>query len=56
MVFDSIDTKATFNNKYFSTSENMKTSASENANANINSNESSNGSINTKEEINADNK
>lgn len=25
MVFDSIDTKATFNNKYFSTSENMKT-------------------------------
>lgn len=56
MVFDSIDTKATFNNKYFSTSENMKTSASENANANINSNESSNGSTNTKEEINADNK
>ena len=56
MVFDSIDTKATFNNKYFSTSENMKTSASENANSNINSNESSNGSTNTKEEINADNK
>ena len=56
MVFDSIDTKATFNNKYFSTSENMKTSASENANANINSNESINGSTNTKEEINADNK
>ncbi len=25
MVFNSIDTKATFNNKYFSTSENMKT-------------------------------
>lgn len=25
MIFDSIDTKATFNNKYFSTSENMKT-------------------------------
>lgn len=29
MIFDSIDTKATFNNKYFSTSENMKTSISE---------------------------
>lgn len=27
MVFNSIDTKATFNNKYFSTSENMKTSS-----------------------------
>lgn len=26
MIFKSIDTKATFNNKYFSTSENMKTS------------------------------
>lgn len=25
MIFDSIDTKASFNNKYFSTSENMKT-------------------------------
>ena len=27
MIFNSIDTKATFNNKYFSTSENMKTSS-----------------------------
>lgn len=34
MVFDSIDTKATFNNKYFSTSENMKTSTSENTESN----------------------
>ena len=56
MVFDSIDTKATFNNKYFSTSENMKTSVSENANANINSKESSTESTNTKDETNADNK
>ena len=56
MVFDSIDTKATFNNKYFSTSENMKTSVSENANANINSNESSTESTNTKDETSADNK
>ncbi len=56
MVFDSIDTKATFNNKYFSTSENMKASVSENANANINSNESSTESTNTKDETSADNK
>ena len=56
MVFDSIDTKATFNNKYFLTSENMKTSVSENANANINSKESSTENTNTKDETNADNK
>ena len=56
MVFDSIDTKATFNNKYFSTSENMKTSVSENANANINSKESSTENTNTKDETNVDNK
>ena len=56
MVFDSIDTKATFNNKYFLTSENMKTSVSENANANINSKESSTENTNTKDETNVDNK
>ena len=56
MVFDSIDTKATFNNKYFLTSENMKTSVSENANANINSKESSTENTNTKDANNADNK
>lgn len=38
MIFDSVDTKATFNNKYFSTSENMKTS---NNDSNINSNDNS---------------
>ena len=54
MVFDSIDTKATFNNKYFSTSENMKTSVSESTNANKNSIESNTNSANTKEETNAD--
>ena len=41
MIFDSIDEKATFNNKYFSTSENMKTvEVEENTNSSSNKKES----------------
>lgn len=55
MVFDSIDTKATFDNKYFSTSENMKTVNIENSTSNSNNKTTENNSSNNSENIDSKN-
>lgn len=56
MIFDSIDTKATFDNKYFSTSENMKTVNinSENTKSNTQISENNTSNKNMEENNNSD--